>query len=145
MRTPCQSPWVYHCSRALTAVPVRIAVPVTDSPAPPPPPPPDDALMFDDSPPPPPPPVDYEDEETAMVHYSDPYADGDPHWAPKSYLEKGKSQQVKQACSAAPKSWAPKESCLYGLHVGIKLYCHACQRVSAWPFQKLALVFVANA
>ncbi|XP_048866224.1 abl interactor 1 isoform X1 [Brienomyrus brachyistius] len=64
------------------------AVPVTDNPAPPPPPPPDDTLMFDDSPPPPPPPVDYEDEETAMVHYSDPYADGDPHWAPKTYLEK---------------------------------------------------------
>ncbi|XP_023697515.1 abl interactor 1 isoform X2 [Paramormyrops kingsleyae] len=61
---------------------------ITDNPAPPPPPPPDDGLMFDDSPPPPPPPVDYEDEETAMVHYSDPYADGDPQWAPKSYLEK---------------------------------------------------------
>uniref|UniRef100_A0A3B4B5V1 Abl interactor 1 n=1 Tax=Periophthalmus magnuspinnatus TaxID=409849 RepID=A0A3B4B5V1_9GOBI len=36
----------------------------------------------------PPPPVDYEEDEAAVVHYSDPYADGDPHWAPKSYLEK---------------------------------------------------------
>ncbi|KAI1891340.1 hypothetical protein AGOR_G00142790 [Albula goreensis] len=45
--------------------------------------------MFDDSPPPPPPPpVDYEDEEAAVVQYSDPYADGDPQWAPKSYIEK---------------------------------------------------------
>lgn len=46
--------------------------------------------MFEEaSPPPPPPPVDYEEEEAAVVHYSDPYADGDPHWAPKAYLEKG--------------------------------------------------------
>ncbi|XP_069047362.1 abl interactor 1a isoform X11 [Lepisosteus oculatus] len=63
--------------------------PVADSPAPPPPPPPDDVPMFDDSPPPPPPPpVDYEDEEAAVVQYSDPYADGDPNWAPKTYIEK---------------------------------------------------------
>ncbi|XP_058657047.1 abl interactor 1 isoform X10 [Ammospiza caudacuta] len=63
--------------------------PVADSPTPPPPPPPDEILMFDDSPPPPPPPpVDYEDEEAAVVQYSDPYADGDPAWAPKNYIEK---------------------------------------------------------
>ncbi|KAM8978645.1 abl interactor 1 isoform X8 [Sminthopsis crassicaudata] len=62
---------------------------IADSPTPPPPPPPDDIPMFDDSPPPPPPPpVDYEDEEAAVVQYSDPYADGDPAWAPKSYIEK---------------------------------------------------------
>ncbi|XP_015209485.2 abl interactor 1a isoform X12 [Lepisosteus oculatus] len=62
---------------------------IADSPAPPPPPPPDDVPMFDDSPPPPPPPpVDYEDEEAAVVQYSDPYADGDPNWAPKTYIEK---------------------------------------------------------
>lgn len=64
---------------------------VADSPTPPPPPPPDEMPMFDDSPPPPPPPpVDYEDEEAAVVQYSDPYADGDPAWAPKNYIEKGK-------------------------------------------------------
>ncbi|KAM4685914.1 abl interactor 1 isoform 12-T12 [Amazona ochrocephala] len=62
---------------------------VADSPTPPPPPPPDEMPMFDDSPPPPPPPpVDYEDEEAAVVQYSDPYADGDPAWAPKNYIEK---------------------------------------------------------
>ncbi|XP_001506859.2 abl interactor 1 isoform X9 [Ornithorhynchus anatinus] len=62
---------------------------IADSPTPPPPPPPDDMAMFDDSPPPPPPPpVDYEDEEAAVVQYNDPYADGDPSWAPKSYIEK---------------------------------------------------------
>nr|XP_040028359.1 abl interactor 1-like isoform X4 [Gasterosteus aculeatus aculeatus] len=62
---------------------------VTDSPAPPPPPPPEDMGVFEEgSPPPPPPPVDYEEEEAAVVHYSDPYADGDPLWAPKVYLEK---------------------------------------------------------
>ncbi|XP_043821643.1 abl interactor 1 isoform X9 [Dromiciops gliroides] len=62
---------------------------IADSPTPPPPPPPDEIPLFDDSPPPPPPPpVDYEDEEASIVQYSDPYADGDPAWAPKSYIEK---------------------------------------------------------
>ncbi|XP_078234752.1 abl interactor 1 isoform X6 [Pogona vitticeps] len=62
---------------------------IADSPTPPPPPPPDEMPMFDDSPPPPPPPpVDYEDEEAAVVQYNDPYADGDPAWAPKNYIEK---------------------------------------------------------
>ncbi|CAH2282229.1 abl interactor 1 isoform X5 [Pelobates cultripes] len=62
---------------------------IADSPTPPPPPPPDEIPMFDDSPPPPPPPpVDYEEEEAAVVQYSDPYADGDPIWAPNTYLEK---------------------------------------------------------
>ncbi|XP_055007203.1 abl interactor 1a isoform X6 [Boleophthalmus pectinirostris] len=62
---------------------------IADTPTPPPPPPPDDVPMFDESPPPPPPPpVDYEEEDAAVVHYSDPYADGDPQWAPKNYIEK---------------------------------------------------------
>ncbi|XP_026148342.1 abl interactor 1a isoform X10 [Mastacembelus armatus] len=62
---------------------------VADTPTPPPPPPPDDVPIFDDSPPPPPPPpADYEEEDAAVVHYSDPYADGDPQWAPKNYIEK---------------------------------------------------------
>lgn len=72
--------------------------PVADSPTPPPPPPPDEMPMFDDSPPPPPPPpVDYEDEEAAVVQYSDPYADGDPAWAPKNYIEKGR-----KGCNCVP-------------------------------------------
>ncbi|XP_077364999.1 abl interactor 1a isoform X12 [Festucalex cinctus] len=65
---------------------------VSDTPTPPPPPPPDDMAMFDESPPPPPPPpppVDYEEEDGAsLVHYNDPYADGDPQWAPNNYIEK---------------------------------------------------------
>lgn len=49
--------------------------------------------MFDEAPPPPPPPpVDYEEEEAAVVQYSDSYADGDPQWAPKSYMQKGVPQ-----------------------------------------------------
>ncbi|XP_071399104.1 abl interactor 1-like isoform X13 [Centroberyx affinis] len=73
----------------LTGFVARMQESITDSPAPPPPPPPEDMAMFEEpSPPPPPPPVDYEEEEAAVVHYSDPYADGDPHWAPKAYLEK---------------------------------------------------------
>ncbi|XP_043960027.1 abl interactor 1a isoform X17 [Gambusia affinis] len=62
--------------------------PVADTPTPPPPPPPDDLPIFDDSPPPPPPPVDYEDEEGTVLKFDDPYADGDPQWAPKNYIEK---------------------------------------------------------
>lgn len=49
--------------------------------------------MFEEPTPPPPPPEDYEDdedeEESAVVEYSDPYAEEDPPWAPRSYLEKG--------------------------------------------------------
>ncbi|XP_030630282.1 abl interactor 1b isoform X9 [Chanos chanos] len=73
----------------LTGFVARVQENITDSPSPPPPPLPEDTVLFEESaPPPPPPPVDYEDEDAALVHYSDPYADGDPHWAPKSYLEK---------------------------------------------------------
>ncbi|XP_029425809.1 abl interactor 2 isoform X7 [Nannospalax galili] len=54
----------------------------------PPPPPPVEDPVFDESPPPPPPPEDYEEEEAAVVEYSDPYAEEDPPWAPRSYLEK---------------------------------------------------------
>ncbi|GCC34499.1 hypothetical protein chiPu_0012973 [Chiloscyllium punctatum] len=73
----------------LTGFVARVQENIADSPTPPPPPPPDDLPMFDESPPPPPPPpVDYEDEEAAVVQYNDPYADSDPHWAPKIYLEK---------------------------------------------------------
>ncbi|XP_005805769.1 abl interactor 1 isoform X8 [Xiphophorus maculatus] len=61
---------------------------IADTPTPPPPPPPDDLPMFDESPPPPPPPVDYEDEEGTVLKFDDPYADGDPQWAPKNYIEK---------------------------------------------------------
>ncbi|XP_028284387.1 abl interactor 1-like isoform X2 [Parambassis ranga] len=73
----------------LTGFVARMQESITDSPAPPPPPPPEDMGVFEEpAPPPPPPPVDYEEDEAAVVHYSDPYADGDPHWAPKAYLEK---------------------------------------------------------
>ncbi|XP_054621230.1 abl interactor 1a isoform X8 [Dunckerocampus dactyliophorus] len=74
----------------LTGFVARMQESIADTPTPPPPPPPDDMPMFDESPPPPPPPpVDYEEEEdAAVVHYNDPYADGDPQWAPKNYIEK---------------------------------------------------------
>ncbi|XP_062046128.1 abl interactor 2 isoform X8 [Lepus europaeus] len=59
--------------------------PVSDTP---PPPPPVEEPVFDECPPPPPPPEDYEEEEAAVVEYSDPYAEEDPPWAPRAYLEK---------------------------------------------------------
>lgn len=58
----------------------------------PPPPPPAEEPVFEEPTPPPPPPEDYEDdedEESAVVEYSDPYAEEDPPWAPRNYLEKG--------------------------------------------------------
>lgn len=61
----------------------------------PPPPPPAEEVEFEEATPPPPPPEDYEDEEgdeeeeSAVVEYSDPYAEEDPPWAPRNYLEKG--------------------------------------------------------
>ncbi|XP_053351102.1 abl interactor 1a isoform X1 [Clarias gariepinus] len=73
----------------LTGFVARVQENIADTPTPPPPPPPDEVPMFDEAPPPPPPPpVDYEDEEAAVVQYSDPYADSDPQWAPKNYIEK---------------------------------------------------------
>ncbi|XP_023695889.1 abl interactor 2-like isoform X3 [Paramormyrops kingsleyae] len=53
----------------------------------PPPPPPSNEPASEQSPPPPPPPEEYE-EESAVVEYSDPYAEEDPPWAPRTYLEK---------------------------------------------------------
>uniref|UniRef100_A0A671KHP0 Abl interactor 2-like n=1 Tax=Sinocyclocheilus anshuiensis TaxID=1608454 RepID=A0A671KHP0_9TELE len=61
----------------------------------PPPPPPAEEVEFEEATPPPPPPEDYEDEEgedeeeSAVVEYSDPYAEEDPPWAPRNYMEKG--------------------------------------------------------
>uniref|UniRef100_A0A8C8H4N9 Abl interactor 2-like n=1 Tax=Oncorhynchus tshawytscha TaxID=74940 RepID=A0A8C8H4N9_ONCTS len=49
--------------------------------------------VFEEPTPPPPPPEDYEDDEeeeedSAVVEYSDPYAEEDPPWAPRTYMEK---------------------------------------------------------
>ncbi|XP_063093386.1 abl interactor 2 isoform X22 [Cavia porcellus] len=54
----------------------------------PPPPPAEEPGLAESPPPPPPPPEDYEEEEAAVVEYSDPYAEEDPPWAPRAYLEK---------------------------------------------------------
>ncbi|XDV36262.1 hypothetical protein PO909_006073 [Leuciscus waleckii] len=69
----------------------RVQETISDAP---PPPPPAEEVEFEEATPPPPPPEDYEDEEgddeeeSAVVEYSDPYAEEDPPWAPRSYLEK---------------------------------------------------------
>ncbi|XP_041717518.2 abl interactor 1 isoform X1 [Coregonus clupeaformis] len=72
----------------LTGFVARVQENIADAPTPPPPLPSDDLPMFDEAPPPPPPPPPVDYEEEAVVHYSDPYAEGDPQWAPKSYIEK---------------------------------------------------------
>ncbi|XP_051562380.1 abl interactor 2b isoform X16 [Myxocyprinus asiaticus] len=69
----------------------RVQETISDAP---PPPPPAEEVDFEEATPPPPPPEDFEDdegdeeEESAVVEYSDPYAEEDPPWAPRSYLEK---------------------------------------------------------
>uniref|UniRef100_A0A3P9H7E4 Abl interactor 1 n=1 Tax=Oryzias latipes TaxID=8090 RepID=A0A3P9H7E4_ORYLA len=90
----------------LTGFVARMQESIADTPTPPPPPPPDDIPMFDECPPPPPPPpVDYEEEEdAALVQYSDPYADGDPQWAPKNYIEKGRFKLLPQRAARAEKT-----------------------------------------
>ena len=61
--------------------------------------------MFEETPPPPPP-EDYEDEEdeeeeeSAVVEYSDPYAEEDPPWAPRNYLEKGEAADLRPCASS---------------------------------------------
>ncbi|XP_041930911.1 abl interactor 2a isoform X2 [Alosa sapidissima] len=53
----------------------------------PPPPPPSDEPECEEAHTPLPPPEEFE-EESAVVEYSDPYAEEDPPWAPRTYLEK---------------------------------------------------------
>ena len=77
--------------------------PVSDVP---PPPPPAEEPVFEELAPPPPLQEEYEEEEldgeeeeeeeeSAVVEYSDPYAEEDPPWAPRTYLEKGESLRVR--------------------------------------------------
>ncbi|KAK1788636.1 hypothetical protein P4O66_002459 [Electrophorus voltai] len=44
--------------------------------------------VFEEAQPPAPSSEDYEEEESSVVEYSDPYAEEDPPWAPGAYLEK---------------------------------------------------------
>lgn len=70
----------------------------------PPPPPPADEPVFEEPTPPPPPPEDYEDDdedESAVVEYSDPYAEEDPPWAPRNYLEKGGCFLLPSSCATS--------------------------------------------
>ncbi|XP_030641814.1 abl interactor 2a isoform X1 [Chanos chanos] len=71
----------------LTGFVARVQETISDAP---PPPPPAEEPVFEEAQPPPPPPEDYEEEEeeSAVVEYSDPYAEEDPPWAPRTYLEK---------------------------------------------------------
>ncbi|XP_067107763.1 abl interactor 2a isoform X1 [Osmerus mordax] len=62
----------------------RVQETISDAP---PPPPPAEEPVFEEVEPLPPP-EGYEEEESAVVEYSDPYAEEDPPWAPRTYLEK---------------------------------------------------------
>ncbi|XP_039649658.1 abl interactor 2b isoform X2 [Perca fluviatilis] len=82
-------PNMAHNQSQLNGGPHFAQNPVSDVP---PPPPPAEEPVFEEPTPPPPPPEDYEDdedeEESAVVEYSDPYAEEDPPWAPRTYMEK---------------------------------------------------------
>ncbi|XP_016365911.1 abl interactor 2-like isoform X4 [Sinocyclocheilus rhinocerous] len=85
----------------------------------PPPPPPAEEVEFEEATPPPPPPEDYEDEEgedeeeSAVVEYSDPYAEEDPPWAPRNYMEKV-----------------------------VAIYDYACDKEDELSFQEGAIIYV---
>lgn len=36
----------------------------------------------------------HEEEDSAVVEYNDPYAEEDPPWAPRNYLEKGSATEI---------------------------------------------------
>ncbi|XP_028427596.1 abl interactor 2b isoform X4 [Perca flavescens] len=82
-------PNMAHNQSQLNGGPHFAQNPVSDVP---PPPPPSEEPVFEEPTPPPPPPEDDEDdedeEESAVVEYSDPYAEEDPPWAPRTYMEK---------------------------------------------------------
>lgn len=67
--------------------------PVSDTP--PPPNPAADSQSGPEEPLPTPQPSEdgREEEDSAVVEYNDPYAEEDPPWAPRSYLEKGTQQK----------------------------------------------------
>lgn len=94
--------------------------------------------MFDDSPPPPPPPpVDYEEEEGAVVQYSDPYADGDPQWAPKNYIEKGLLHATEAQTSV---SRCPRTS--RSLFEVVAIYDYAKDKDDELTFMEGAIIYV---
>ncbi|XP_031437474.1 abl interactor 2a isoform X2 [Clupea harengus] len=68
----------------LTGFVARMQETISDAP---PPPPPAEEPVFEEAQAPPPP-EEYEEEESAVVEYSDPYAEEDPPWAPRTYVEK---------------------------------------------------------
>ncbi|XP_035376629.1 abl interactor 2a isoform X2 [Electrophorus electricus] len=69
----------------LTGFVARVQETISDTP---PPPPPTEESVFEEAQPPAPSSEDYEEEESSVVEYSDPYAEEDPPWAPRAYLEK---------------------------------------------------------
>ncbi|XP_056245681.1 abl interactor 2-like isoform X2 [Seriola aureovittata] len=67
----------------------RVQESISDAP-PPPHPAADESQSGPEEPPPTPQPLEdgHEEEDSAVMEYSDPYAEEDPPWAPRSYLEK---------------------------------------------------------
>lgn len=103
-------------------------------------------MEFEEATPPPPPPEDYEDdegddeEESAVVEYSDPYAEEDPPWAPRTYMEKGAT-----LISAKNKSFLPffsltSISCVFLTVVAI--YDYTCDKEDELSFQEGAIIYV---
>uniref|UniRef100_UPI0037E80EB8 abl interactor 2-like n=1 Tax=Semicossyphus pulcher TaxID=241346 RepID=UPI0037E80EB8 len=68
----------------------RVQESITDTSPPPPQPPASESQSGPEEAPPTPQPLEdgHEEEDSAVVEYSDPYAEEDPPWAPRSYLEK---------------------------------------------------------
>lgn len=111
----------------------------------PPPPPPADEPVFEEPTPPPPPPEDYEDEdedESAVVEYSDPYAEEDPPWAPRSYLEKGGCFPLPPSLEEQSKQrlWEMCGRCVSAAVVAI--YDYTRDKEDELSFQEGAIIYV---
>lgn len=111
----------------------------------PPPPPPADEPVFEEPTPPPPPPEDYEDDdedESAVVEYSDPYAEEDPPWAPRNYLEKGGCFLLPSSCVTSQ----PKSLCIilsrFVFPSVVAIYDYARDKEDELSFQEGAIIYV---
>lgn len=128
---------------------VRKRVPVALPPFPvsdaPPPPPPAEEAPFEEPHPPPPPPEEYEDEESAVVEYSDPYAEEDPPWAPRTYLEKGNRRLSPPSSPSAPSLLLPlplRDPPVSLPSPVVAIYDYARDKEDELSFQEGAIIYV---
>ncbi|KAK1336566.1 hypothetical protein QTO34_002598 [Cnephaeus nilssonii] len=124
-----------HVSKTFAPCCIPSAECISDTP---PPPPPAEEPVFDESPSSPPPPEDYEEEEAAVVEYSDPYAEEDPPWAPRSYLEK---EWLRLKILITPSGEKGVQLALFDIVV-VAIYDYTKDKEDELSFQEGAIIYV---